>query len=131
MTVSPATLGHQNYAGELGYIIIDEKRVERFVQEDETTFGCMEILACAQGSSRLAAELGFRGQGMAPIAEEVFKATDRGDSTAKQIVHQITTYLATGLVNVSVVLGPEAIIIGGVSEANRMLLEFLSQKVKA
>jgi len=63
-------------------------------------------------------------------AECIFEAARRGDRLAQSIVDETVDYLSIVIANVSAVLNPEMIIIGGgVARSADMLLEPIRQRV--
>ena len=60
----------------------------------------------------------------------VFEASKKGDQTAKDVIAQYVTYLAEGIVNITNILQPEVIIIGGeISKEGEALLKPLKELV--
>jgi len=97
--------GANNAAGEVGYLLIDIKYVPR----NNKGYGCFEKLA----SYKAVVEKAKKKIGKAIRAIDVFKAAARGDSIATGIVKETLKFLAYGISNISCVLDPELVVIGG------------------
>jgi glucokinase len=130
--------GHGFAAGEIGYSIIDLQWLKRTPDPDNLSFGCLESLAAAPGILSRGRELGLVIKDRAgetegpPTTEAIFTAASEGDPLALQVVEEISDYLAVGLINIALLLSPEAMVIGGaVSRAGAVLLEPLKKKIEA
>ena len=97
--------GANNAAGEVGYLLIDAKYAHR----NNKGYGCFEKLA----SYKAVVEKAKKKIGKAVRAVDVFKAAARGDSIAIGIVKETLKFLAYGISNISCVLDPELVVIGG------------------
>lgn len=89
--------------------------------------GCLEAYASAEAVKRRSA-----GLYEAPLsAKEIFGKMREGDAGAAHIVEEFLTYLAVGAVNISNILRPEAIVIGGgVSASADLILPRLREELK-
>ena len=80
-------------------------------------FGCLESLAGAPGIVRRAEEWAVSANGdmTARIhnAEDIFAAARSGDPAATRVLDEVTDYLAVGIVNITGVISPEAVVLGG------------------
>ena len=121
--------------GEIGHIIV----------EPETGFectcgnkGCLETVASATGVVRLARHLaeGYEGDssikaavdnGEQVTSKDIFVAAAEGDRFADSIVDKVSEYLGLATANISNILNPDSVVIGGgVSAAG----EFLRSRVE-
>jgi glucokinase len=91
--------GSHGTAGEVGHMIIDpDGPLDSCGQR-----GCLEVFA---GGHMLARQTG-------ESAQELFSAAGRGDPEATMIVHRAATYVGLALINLTNLLDPEMIVIGG------------------
>ncbi len=97
--------GANNAAGEIGHIFIDPQ----YAPENPRDYGCLEKLASYKVIIEKAKEL----MGKELRIMEIFLLAVDGDSVAQSIVRDALKYLAYGIANISCVLNPESIIIGG------------------
>lgn len=112
--------GANNAAGEVGYLLIDKKYAHR----DNKGYGCFEKLA----SHKAIVEKVRKKIDKTVRAIDVFKAAARGDSIAIGIVKETLKFLAYGISNISCVLDPELVVIGGVIS---ILPEDFLEEIKA
>jgi len=97
--------GAHSAAGEVGYLIIDPKYSSR----DNKDFGCFEKLV---GSQAILNKIKKKiGKELKTI--DVFKLAGEDSSIATKIVKETLKFLAYGINNISCVLDPELVIIGG------------------
>ena len=97
--------GANNAAGEAGYLFIDPEYVPKSMRD----YGCLEKLA----SYKVIVEKTRKKMGKNIKVIEIFKMAAEGDSIALNIVQETLKYLAYGIANISCVLDPELVIIGG------------------
>ena len=97
--------GANNAAGEVGYLLIDPK----YAPKSSRDHGCLEKLA----SYKVIVEKAKEKMSQNIRVMEVYKAAAEGDSVALGIVKEALKYLAYGIGNISCVLDPELVIIGG------------------
>jgi len=97
--------GANNAAGEVGYLLIDTKYAHR----NNRGYGCFEKLA----SYKAVVERARKKMDKTVRAIDVFKAAVGGDSIAIGVVKETLKFLAFGISNISCVLDPELVIIGG------------------
>jgi predicted NBD/HSP70 family sugar kinase len=106
--------GHSNSAGEIGYMITDLGWLKR---ERPEGFGCLETFADTQGILRITAEKwSSSGREMSRVpqtVEEVFDLARAGDEVALAVIEKAADHLAAGIINISVLLNPQAVVIGG------------------
>lgn len=124
--------GYSYAAGEVGYTITDLSWMKR---ENSEGFGCLETFAAAQGILKRAIELwGTRAGGGAAApatVEEVFDLARAGDEVAKRVVEEVADHLAAGIINISVVLNPQAVVIGGgIANAGDVLLDPVKERLQ-
>lgn len=122
--------------GEIGHIV---------VEPGEDAFdctcgskGCLETVASATGVVRLARQMAEHYEGDSPIkaavdngdvtSKAIFDAAQAGDNFANRIVDKFTFYLGLATANISNILNPDSVVLGGgVSAAG----EFLRSRVEA
>ena len=97
--------GANNAAGEVGYLLIDPE----YAPKSSRDHGCLEKLA----SYKVIVEKARKKLGKNIKVMEIFKMAAEGDSIALNIVQETLKYLAYGIANISCVLDPELVIIGG------------------
>jgi len=97
--------GANNAAGEAGYLFIDPKYAPKSIRD----YGCLEKLA----SYKIIVEKAKEKMAKNIRVIEVFKMAAEGNSLALKIVKETLKYLAYGIANISCVLDPELVIIGG------------------
>ena len=97
--------GANSAAGEIGYLFIHPK----YIPKNSQDYGCLEKLA----SYKVIVEKARKKMGKNIKVMEIFKMAAEGDSVALDIVQETLKYLAYGIGNISCVLDPELVIIGG------------------
>ena len=97
--------GANNAAGEVGYLLIDPKYAPKNTRDN----GCLEKLA----SYKVILEKAREKMGKNIRVIDVFKIAAEGDSIALAIIKEALKFLAYGIGNISCVLDPELVIIGG------------------
>lgn len=98
-------LGSSNAAGEIGYLLINPD----YAPENTKDYGCLEKLASYNIIvKRTKEELGKELKIM-----EIFKMAAEGELVTQRIVKDALKNLTYGIANISSVLNPELIIIGG------------------
>ncbi|TDA70468.1 MAG: ROK family protein [Clostridia bacterium] len=98
--------------------------------------GCLEVFASASAlvdwyREQLAAggEIPSPGRPR-PGAADIFMAAGQGDHLAQEAVNRLISYLALGLANAAVLLGPEAVVVGGgVGQAGDILFRPLQEQL--
>jgi len=97
--------GANNAAGEVGYLLINPEYTPKSTKDN----GCLEKLASYKVIVDKAREK--TGENIRVI--DVFKMAAEGDSIALGIIKEVLKFLAYGIGNISCVLDPELVIIGG------------------
>jgi len=124
--------GMKGVAGEIGHM---------HIMEDETEIcncggcGCLEQAASATGIVRVAKRILAAEEGGSSLrsvenltAKDVLDAAKAGDSLAMKSVEKSMRYLGWALANITMVLDPEAYIIGGgVSKAGTFLTDMVQK----
>ena len=124
--------GMKGVAGEIGHM---------HIMEDETEIcncggcGCLEQAASATGIVRVAKRILEAEDGGSSLrsvenltAKDVLDAAKAGDSLAMKSIEKSMRYLGWALANITMVLDPEAYIIGGgVSKAGTFLTEMVQK----
>ena len=122
--------GHNQAAGEICNML---PGIE-FLEQRYDQFGALESLASATGIVERARQI--VDQEKIPIPEElsaesVFKSARNGDSWAQQVVSDTADYLGLAIANVSAMLDPEVIILGGgVARSADLLIEPILQRIE-
>jgi glucokinase len=105
--------GHNQAAGEIGYLLPDRPSLGRRYD----AFGALESQAAAPGIVERARQvLQSDGAGSANgglTAPEIFEAARQGRPWAEQVVAETVDYLALAIANISALLDPELIVLGG------------------
>jgi predicted NBD/HSP70 family sugar kinase len=116
--------GHNHSAGEIGYLLPGVS----FLRRNYDEFGALEGLASGAGITGRARQLlQERGKAIPPeglTAAATFEAARQGESWAQQVVDETVEYLALAIANVSALLDPEIVVLGGgVSRSADLLIE--------
>ena len=115
--------GANNAAGEVGYLLIDKK----YAGKNNKGYGCFEKLA----GYRAIVEKARRKIGKILKATDVFKSATIGDAVAIKIIRETLKFLAYGISNISCVLDPELVVIGGgISILPDYFLEEIRENIK-
>ncbi|WP_372882083.1 ROK family protein [Psychromonas sp.] len=116
--------GHSYMAGEFGYMLINN--VFQSEHPDNTTMsqtasvkeGLREAYVNAKGNGELEAISG----------EDIFRFAQQGDPIAITVIDKFYQSIAVGLYNLTFVLNPEKIIIGGAISSRDEILAEIKQK---
>ncbi len=131
--------GSVGYAGELGHIIVDGKSK---VKCRCGAMGCLEALASGRRIAQMGQEAAERkkkgslfdlcnGKISEIDAKMVGLAAQMGDSEARAIFQEITSYLSIGIATIANLLDPQIIFIGGgVSLNGNVFFENIRYSVK-
>jgi len=115
--------GANNAAGEVGYLLIDPKYAPKNTRDN----GCLEKLA----SYKVILEKAREKMGKNTRVIDVFKIAAEGDSVALAIIKEALKFLAYGIGNISCVIDPELVIIGGgISILPPRFLEEIKKNIK-
>ncbi len=128
--------GFADAAGEVGYLVMGDK----YLKDYRKGFGCLESLISGSAIAAKAANQmrsynsGSMGisfpQGKNITVKDVFEAAKRKDKVALKIVEEVSKYLAIGLGNISTLLNPEMIVLGGgISRQEAVLLKPLREMI--
>ncbi|MGT2772518.1 ROK family glucokinase [Streptococcus marimammalium] len=121
--------------GEIGHMIVEP--INGFLCTCGS-HGCLETVASATGVVRVARQLAeaYEGDskikllldnGEAVTSKDIFAAAEVGDAFANSIVEKVSFYLGLAAANISNILNPDSIVIGGgVSAAG----EFLRSRIE-
>jgi glucokinase-like ROK family protein len=102
--------GAHDSAGEVGYLL---PSVEALGMRYDH-FGAMESIVSGTGiAERAHQRLGPRAAEHALSARHVFEAARQGEDWAQQVVDETIDYLTLAIANISSVLDPELVILGG------------------
>jgi len=126
-------------AGEVGYTIIDTDWFNnKDIDDPGKSFGCLESMAAAPGIVRMAEDLDIIKEiadqnnisSSEVSSKDIINYARVNNKKALKLIDDLTTYLAAGIVNISVLINPEAIFLsGGVMEAGDILLDRIKEKV--
>lgn len=121
--------------GEIGHIIVEPEDGFECTCGNK---GCLETVASATGVVRVARHLAeeYEGDslikaaidnGEAVSSKDIFQAAAQGDKFADSVVEKVSYYLGLATANISNILNPDSVVIGGgVSAAG----EFLRSRVE-
>lgn len=121
--------------GEIGHIIVEPEDGFECTCGNK---GCLETVASATGVVRVARHLAeeYEGDslikaaidnGKAVSSKDIFQAAAQGDKFADSVVEKVSYYLGLATANISNILNPDSVVIGGgVSAAG----EFLRSRVE-
>ena len=123
--------GSNGAGGEIGHIHVDDN-LTGTCGCGKT--GCLEQVASATGITKLANETlaGCDKNSMLRdgevSAKAVFDAVKENDELAKEVAERFGKYLGTALANITAIVDPQIIVIGGgVSKAGPILLEYVEK----
>lgn len=121
--------------GEIGHMIVDPENGFMCTCGNK---GCLETVASATGVVRVARQLAEQYEGSSAIkaaidngdtvtSKDIFIAAEDGDKFANSVVERVARYLGLAAANISNILNPDSVVIGGgVSAAG----EFLRSRVE-
>lgn len=120
--------GAHGAGGEIGHLVLNRNETERCGCGKQ---GCAEQYCSATGLSTLAKRQLAAGEAPSSLgslekimAKDVFDAAAAGDAIAKAALEQYFSYLGEFLANLSCVIDPEVIVLGGgVCKAGQVLLD--------
>jgi predicted NBD/HSP70 family sugar kinase len=113
--------GHHALAGEIGLMCMGPQ----FVNEDFATRGCLETLA---GLGALRARWNH-SEDATDWLPDLFRAAAEGDCVAHTIVEEVSTLVGMAAANVSCVVDPSLVVLGGALGMHGELLERVRQIV--
>lgn len=123
--------GSNGAGGEIGHLHVDDDIPG---QCGCGNHGCLEQVASATGITNLANRALAESEKPSMLregevsAKTVFDAEKAGDELAKEVAEQFGKYLGTALANITAVVDPQAIVIGGgVSKAGPVLLDYVEK----
>jgi len=125
--------GMQGVAGEIGHIHVVDGEKE---QCNCGGHGCLEQVASATGIARVAKRILAADESRASslrsvenvTAKDVLDAAKAGDELALESIHTSCRYLGTAMAAITMVVDPEAYIIGGgVSKAGSFLTDIIKK----
>lgn len=121
--------GANQAAGEVGYMLPGIDALDRRYEG----FGALEQLASGTGiAERAKAALKVAGKPVSPNldAHAVFAAAREGQEWATRIVDETVDYLSLAIANISVVLDPEVVVVGGgVASSADLLIEPIKRRL--
>ncbi|HGC9276968.1 TPA: ROK family glucokinase [Streptococcus agalactiae] len=121
--------------GEIGHMVVDPENGFTCTCGNK---GCLETVASATGVVRVARQLAEQYEGSSAIkaaidngdtvtSKDIFIAAEDGDKFANSVVERVSRYLGLAAANISNILNPDSVVIGGgVSAAG----EFLRSRVE-
>lgn len=116
--------GHNQSAGEIGYFLPTPAGLD----QQYTGFGALEHVASGTGiASRARQVLEAQGHPLSAqsmTAETVFEYARQGHGWARQVINEAVDYLSQALVEITALLDPEAIVLGGgVAQSADLLID--------
>jgi predicted NBD/HSP70 family sugar kinase len=118
--------GANSAAGEVGYMLTGRESLDHLYPG----FGDLEGRIAGFALAQRAADIGVRGSSRAAMVLGVFTAANNGDAQAAAIVDDVIDLLALTAGNISSLLDPELIVIGGsVVESVESIIEGVSQRL--
>lgn len=130
--------GASGAAGEIGHITVDEQGYECTCGKK----GCLETVASATGIVHLSRDLSEEFAGESELksliddgedinAKTVFDCAKADDKFANLVIEEVINYLALALGNITNLLNPSIIVLGGgVSHAGDFLIDKVHAKLK-
>lgn len=123
--------GSNGAGGEIGHLHVDDNIPGQCGCGNK---GCLEQVASATGITNLANQALAASDKPSMLregevsAKTVFDAVKADDELAKEIAERFGKYLGTALANITAVVDPQAIVIGGgVSKAGPILLDYVEK----
>lgn len=123
--------GTNGAGGEIGHLHVDDNIPGHCGCGNK---GCLEQVASATGITNLANQALAASDKPSLLregevsAKAVFDAVKADDELAKEVAERFGKYLGTALANITAVVDPQAIVIGGgVSKAGPVLLEYVEK----
>ena len=123
--------GSNGAGGEIGHLHVDDD-IPGFCGCGNK--GCLEQVASATGITNLANQALAASDKPSMLregevsAKTVFDAVKADDELAKEVAERFGKYLGTALANITAIVDPQAIVIGGgVSKAGDILLEYIEK----
>ena len=123
--------GSNGAGGEIGHLHVDDDIPGHCGCGNK---GCLEQVASATGITNLAKQALAASDKPSMLregevsAKTVFDAVKADDELAKEIAERFGKYLGTALANITAIVDPQAIVIGGgVSKAGPILLEYVEK----
>lgn len=121
--------------GEIGHMIVDPENGFTCTCGNK---GCLETVASATGVVRVARQLAEQYEGSSAIkaaidngdtvtSKDIFIAAEDGDKFANSVVERVSRYLGLAAANISNILNPDSVVIGGGVSATG---EFLRSRVE-
>ena len=123
--------GSNGAGGEIGHLHVDDNIPGHCGCGNQ---GCLEQVASATGITNLANQALAASDKPSVLrdgevsAKTVFDAVKEGDELAKEVAERFGKYLGTALANITAIVDPQAIVIGGgVSKAGPVILEYIEK----
>lgn len=123
--------GSNGAGGEIGHLHVDDDIPGHCGCGNK---GCLEQVASATGITNLANQALAASDKPSMLregevsAKTVFDAVKADDELAKEVAERFGKYLGTALANITAIVDPQAIVIGGgVSKAGPILLEYVEK----
>lgn len=125
-------VGKNGAGGEIGHLCVNEAETDACGCGNT---GCLEQYASATGIVRLAKQHLMKSDRESILREKeisaktVFDAVKAGDELAKEVAKEFGKYLGGAIANLSVVLDPSVVVIGGgVSKAGEILISYIEKE---
>lgn len=127
--------GSQGCAGEIGFMLINAKNKEEFLEEFSSLESVRNKVArkIEEGEKTIITDM-VQGDTTKIESSLVFEAAIKGDRLAKNVIEEMIDYLSVGITNLILTLNPEIVILGGdictLPKVNELILEPIAKRVK-
>jgi glucokinase len=123
--------GHNHAAGEVGFLLSNRAELDQSYKK----FGALESVisgvGIAERAQRSLADTRARKRPTPITAQDVFDAYRRREAWSIPLINETIDYLSIAIVNISTLLDPELIILGGgVSESADVLLPAVQARIQ-
>lgn len=122
--------GHNNAAGEVGFLLSQRAELDK----QYTKFGALESIISGTGIAARAQRArpnASRARRQPLTAQAVFDAYRQREKWSVALINETVDYLSIAIINISALLDPEVIILGGgVSDAADVLLPAVQARIQ-
>jgi len=123
--------GHHNAAGEVGFLLSNRAELDQRYEK----FGALESIISGTGIAARARRAG--GRKLKPelrsrlTAQDVFDAYRKREEWSVSLINETVDYLSIAIINISALLDPQVIILGGgVSDSADILLPLVQARIQ-
>ncbi len=120
--------GHNNAAGEVGFLLSNRAELDQQYEK----FGALESVISGTGIAERAQHVRTGKRALKNLtSQDVFEAYRRHETWSIPLINETVDYLSIAIVNISTLLDPELIILGGgVSESADVLLPAVQARIQ-